>query len=113
MGWTDYSQVDQVGQETCVPVDCYQNVVVIAESSLEEVNAFQLKYYAPGIGNVRVGWRGEDATQEELELVEFVQLNPEDLAEIHDKALALEARAYEISQSVYGHTSPVEQAAGE
>jgi len=106
VGWTDYAQVDQVGQETCVPVDCYQDVLVIAESSLEEVAAFQLKYYARGVGNVGVGWRGDDATQEELELVEFAQLSPGALAEIRDKALALEARAYEISPNVYGHTSP-------
>jgi len=108
VGWTDYAQVDQVGQESCVPVDCYQDVLVIAESSLEEVDAFQLKYYARGVGNVRVGWRGEDASQEELELVEFVQLDPEALAEIRAEALALEARAYEISRDVYGHTSPAE-----
>jgi len=108
VGWTDYGQVDQVDQETCVPVDCYEGVLVIAESSLEEVNAFQLKYYAPGVGNVRVGWRGEDASQEELELVEFGQLDPEVLAEIRAEALALEERAYEISREVYAHTSPAE-----
>ena len=106
VGWTDYAQVDQVGQETCVPVDCYQDVLVIAESSLEEVDAFQLKYYARSVGDVRVGWRGEDASQEELELVEFVQLSPEALAEIRAEALELEERAYEISRDVYGHTSP-------
>jgi hypothetical protein len=113
VGWTDYAQVDQVGQETCVPVDCYQDVIVIAESSLEEVNAYQLKYYARGVGNVRVGWRGEDAGQEELELAEFGQLSPETLAEIRDKALALEERAYEISRDVYGHTPPAELTSGE
>jgi hypothetical protein len=97
-----------MGQETCVPVDCYKDVLVMAESSLDEVDAFQLKYYARGVGNVRVGWRGEDATQEELELVSFVQLSPEALAEIRAEALALEQHAYEISQEVYVHTSPME-----
>jgi hypothetical protein len=106
--WTDYGQVDQVGQETCVPVDCYQNVLVIAESSLEELAVFQLKYYARGVGDVRVGWRGEAAAQEELELVELVQLSPEALAEVRAEALALEEHAYEISQDVYAHTSPAE-----
>ena len=108
VGWTDYAQVDQVGQETCVPVDCYQDVLVIAESSLEEVDVFQLKYYARDVGEVRVGWRGEAASQEELELVEFVQLSPEALAEIRAEVLALEERAYEISRDVYGHTLPAE-----
>lgn len=106
--WSDYGQVDQVGQETCVPVDCYESVLVVAESSLDEQNAFQLKYYAPGVGHVRVGWRGDDATQEELELVELEQLDSEALAEVRSAALALEQHAYEISPDVYGQTAPAE-----
>jgi hypothetical protein len=109
--WSDYSVVDQVGQETCVPVDCYKNVLVMAESSLDEVGIFQLKYYAPGVGEIRTGWRGADATQEELELVELAQLSPEDLADARAKALGLEKHAYEVSQHVYGQTPPAEQIA--
>jgi hypothetical protein len=106
--WSDYGQIDQVGAETCVAVDCYSDVLVIAESSLGEVDAYQLKYYAPNVGEVRVGWKGEDATQEELELIEHGQLSPEELAEINDMALELEAHAYEISNNVYGKTAPSE-----
>ena len=108
--WTDYAQVDQLGQQTCVPVDCYDDVLVIAESSLGETDAFQLKYYARGVGEVRVGWRGEDSAPEELELVELVQLSPEALARIRAEALELERHAYEISNEVYGQTLPAEQA---
>ena len=106
--WSDYAQVDQMGQQTCVPVDCYADVLVIGESSLDETGAAQLKYYARGVGNVRVGWSGTDATQEELELVEFTQLSPEDLAAVRERALELEQHAYEISQDVYAHTFPAE-----
>jgi len=106
--WTDYGQVDQMGQETCVSVDCYQDVLVIAEASLEEEDAYQLKYYARGVGNVQVGWRGEDATQEELELVEYVQLSPEALAEVRAESLEMEEHAYEVSEDVYGQTPPAE-----
>lgn len=106
--WTDYGQIDQTGQEMCVPVDCYEDVLAIAESSLDETNAFQLKYYASGVGNIGVGWRGEDATQEELELVEYVQLDPEALAEVRALALELEGHAYEVSPDVYGQTPPAE-----
>jgi hypothetical protein len=109
--WSDYAQIEQMGQETCVPVDCYQDVLVIAESSLDETDAFQIKYYARGVGEVRVGWRGADATQEELELVELVQLDPEALAEVRAQALELEKHAYEISQHVYARTPPAEQTA--
>lgn len=106
--WSDYAQVDQMGQETCVPVDCYQDVLVIAESSLSEVNAYQLKYYARGVGEVRVGWNGEDKTREELELIELVQLSSEQLAEIRALALELEEHAFNVSGNVYGKTSPLE-----
>jgi len=106
--WNDYSTIEQLGQESCVPVDCYTDVLVIAESSLGEVDAFQLKSYAPGVGEVQVGWRGEDATQEDLALIEYVQLSPEELAEIHDMALELEQHAYEVSSDVYGQTTPME-----
>ncbi len=106
--WSDYGQVDQIGQQTCVPLDCYEDVLVIAESSLQETDAFQLKYYAGGVGNVQVGWRGADATQEELELVEYLQLSPEALAKIHAMALELETHAYQVSPEVYGQTPPVE-----
>lgn len=63
---------------------------MIAESRLEEEDAYQLKFYAVSVGNVHIGRRGAYASQEELELVEFVQLGPEVLAEIH--ALALHKR---------------------
>jgi hypothetical protein len=106
--WSDYGQVDHVGQQTCVAVDCYEDVLVIAESSLEETNAFQLKYYARGVGEVRVGWRGEDATQEELELVQHVRLDSDALAEVRRMALLLEQHAYARSEDVYAQTSPAE-----
>jgi hypothetical protein len=110
--WTDRGRVDQVGQKTCVKVDCYDDVLVIAETSQGEPGAEQLKYYAKGVGNVRVGWRGEDETREELELVEVVQLSSAALAEASNKALALEKHAYEVSKDVYAHTPPARRLSG-
>lgn len=104
--WTDRAQAHLVGQQNCVPFDCYEDVLVMDEFNREEPGAFQLKYYARGVGPVRVGWRGEDAQQEELELVRFVQLDPGALAEARTAALALEERAYELSKDVYGTRPP-------
>jgi hypothetical protein len=107
--WTDRGQVDQIGIKTCVPLACYEDVLVIAESSLAEPDANQLKYQAPGVGLVRVGWRGEgEKTKETLELVTFEQLSPEALAEVSEQALALEESAYKNSPNVYAHTEPAE-----
>jgi len=106
--WTDRGLVDKVVEETCVPAGCYQNVLVIKETSATEQGAFQLKYFAPGVGNVLVDWTGTDKTQETLELVEYNELSPEELAEAHMKALELEKSAYEKSKDVYANTSPLE-----
>ncbi len=107
--WTDRGQVDQVGQKTCVPVRCFEDVVVIAETSQSEPDAQQLKYYARGVGNVRVGWRGAgEKTKETLELVRVEQLDATALAEVRARALDLERNAYQRSKAVYGQTPPAE-----
>src|SRR5439155_953297 len=36
VNWTDRATVDQTGQKTCVPVRCYEEVLVIAETSKAE-----------------------------------------------------------------------------
>ena len=106
--WTDRGQVHQTGQKVCVPFKCYEDVLVISESSAAEPNAFQLKYFAPGVGNIRVDWMGKDVTQEKLELVKVVQLSAEELAEARDEALKLEKHAYEIGNTAYAKTPPSE-----
>jgi hypothetical protein len=110
VNWTDRGKVDQVGQRISVPAATYEDVLVIAETSASEPDAQQLKYYAPGVGNVRIGWRGAgEKTRETLELVEFVQLGPKELDEVRAEALKMEKRAYEISKNLYVHTPPAER----
>jgi hypothetical protein len=105
--WTDRGQVEQTGQRTCVPTGCYEDVLVIVESSASEPDAQQLKYYARGVGNVRVGWRGGgEKTQEVLELAKVEQLDEAAMAEVRKGALALERSAYQRSPNVYAHTAP-------
>ncbi len=111
--WTDRGQVDQMGQKTSVPAGSYEEVLVIAETSQSEPDAYQLKYYAPGVGNVRVGWKGAgEKTKETLELAKIEQLSPEALAEVRTKALEMEKHAYKVSKNVYAHTAPLEHAPG-
>ncbi|HJX07856.1 MAG TPA: hypothetical protein VJ736_07280 [Actinomycetota bacterium] len=51
------------------------------EFSRGEPRAFQLKYYAPGVGNVRVGWGGPNEDEHEvLVLTERVTLDADALA---------------------------------
>ena len=55
VGWDDRGDTYALGEHTCTEVDCYDDVLVAKEFSRSERGAFQLKYYAPGVGNVRVG----------------------------------------------------------
>ena len=111
--WTDRAQVDSVGVRTCVPVDCYDDVVVTAETSATETNAHQLKYYARGIGNVYVGWRGAgEKTKETLALVKLENLDAKGLAEVRARALELEKSAYKNSPDLYGKTAPAQGPSG-
>jgi hypothetical protein len=108
--WTDRGQVDQVGQRTCVPAGCYENAIVIAETSAGEPDATQLKYYARGVGNVRVGWRGAgEKTQEILELTAVERLDAAAMAEVRSGALSLERSGNRRSATVFAHTPPAEQ----
>lgn len=108
--FTDRGKVDQTGVENCVPVDCYENVLVITETSISEPDAEQLKYFAPGVGNIRVGWRGEgEQTQENLELVELSELVLYGMDEARSAALELEKHAYEIGHEIYSKTEPIKQ----
>jgi hypothetical protein len=74
---------------------------VLEEFNAEEPDAFQLKYYAPGMGVVRVGWRGSDPSKESLALVKAEQLDSAGMAKVRAGALELETRA-----SLYGTAPP-------
>jgi len=104
--FTDRGKVDKMGVRTCVPMGCYENVMVVSETSLEEVGIFQLKYWAQGVGNVQVGYRGDDPSSELLELVDVMDVGNEGLAKMRESALELEASAYKHSKKVYGKTEP-------
>lgn len=112
VGYADRAKVHKIGHETCVAFGCYQDVLVTEEWDAADPAARQLKYYAPGVGNIRVGWAGHDEEQEVLSLVNLVQLSPQALAEVDGQALKLEQHAYVVSKDVYGRTAPAQPAPG-
>jgi hypothetical protein len=116
-GWSpdidflDCAKVYKMQQKTCVPVGCYENVMIIDERSpLEPESGHQRKYYAPGVGTVRVG-AVDDPEGETLVLVKVAQLSSEDLAKVRQGALKLEKIAYKTSD-LYRQTGPVEVSGG-
>jgi hypothetical protein len=103
----DRARVYKKGQKTCVPVKCYKNVLVIEEFEQGEPGIFHLKYYAPKVGLVKVGWRGANEEEKEtLALVKRQQLSSKELANARKTALKLDKRAYKRSGDVYRKTPP-------
>jgi hypothetical protein len=101
--WDDYAKTFKMGQKTCVPAGCFEDVLVTDEFEPGKPGAHQLKYYARGVGNVRTGWRGKDADKEVLVLIKVVHLSPTALAKARTEALKLETRA-----GTYGRMPPAE-----
>ena len=107
VGWRDRAMTYQMGQRVIVPAGSYDDVLVVKESARGEEDAEQLKYYAPNVGNVRVGWTGSaKKTKEVLELVKVEILDARTLAEIRVNALKLEESAYKHSKAAYAGTEP-------
>ncbi len=108
VNWTDRGQTHLMGQTAKVPAGNYNDVLVIRETA-EGEDGFQLKYYARGVGNIKVGWTGSDKTKEVLELVRVETLNEKDMDDVRAKTLKLEKSAYAQSKNVYGKTPPAER----
>jgi hypothetical protein len=95
VGWTDRARILETGSETCVKFNCFRDVLVVNEYNPDTADAHQLKYYAPGIGSVRVGWMGSgENTQETLELVDIAHLDAAGMTKIRAAAVTLEQRAH-------------------
>jgi hypothetical protein len=102
----DVARIKRVGAATCVQSRCYRQVLVVNEwSPGDRRGGLQIKYYAPGVGLVRVGAHGGDS-REFLGLHAARRLSRSELGEVRSAVLAMERRAYRISK-VYRTTTPV------
>jgi len=97
------------GLRKCNPGRCYNDVLVTDEwNPLDPPDGHQLKFYARGVGTIRVEPGTGSHEQETLVLKEKVHLGPTALAEAREEALKLDTRAYEVSKELYRHTPPAE-----
>src|SRR5262249_29807142 len=109
VGFTDRARVLGVGDRTCIPARCFSRVLLVDEFNPDQPGKHQLKYYAPGVGNVRVGWAGaKEDSKETLVLVALERLGARGISNARAQALKLEASAYRTTRSIYGHTTPSE-----
>ena len=71
----------KVGDRTCIPSRCFSDVLLVDEFNPDQPGKHQLKYYAPGVGNVRVGWSGaNEDSKETLVLVALERLGARAMA---------------------------------
>jgi hypothetical protein len=103
----DCARIISLGEHVCVPVSCYDNVVVTNETSpLDPAGGSQQKYHAPDIGIVNIT-ATDNPLGETIALTSASELSSEDLAAARGRALALDAHAYEVIE-FYVETEPAE-----
>ena len=96
------AKVLKTGQSLCVPFDCYTDVLVIQEGD-------EYKYFASGVGELKIEPHYSGGEQEKLELINAVRLSPEGLAEFSAEAMRLDEHARQTSTKVFGNSEPAEQ----
>lgn len=102
----DCARLYLANQRTAVPAGVFKNVLVNEEwSVLDPFEPHQLKYYAPGVGLVRVGVL-DNQPGEKLVLTEARRLCRQQLKPISDHALRLDERAYTFALEVFTEDVP-------
>jgi hypothetical protein len=107
--FSDRARVFARGARTCVPLRCFDDVLETDEWNPTEHGAHERKFYAAGVGNVRVGPAG-GKEQEGLVLQRVEPLSAGAMVTVRRKVLALDARAYVVSPRVYGRTERARRA---
>jgi hypothetical protein len=95
----------EVGVRECVKFACYDNVRVVQEGEVGAPDN-ENKYYAPGVGVIRNVPLDASLHQDRFELLNFIELSPEGLAEASQTVLDLEKHAAETSPEVFGSAAP-------
>jgi len=99
--FTDRARVLSVGARTCITARCFSRALMVDEFNPDQPGKHQLKYYAPGVGNVRVGWAGaNEDSKETLVLVSLQRIGARAMRKARAEALKLETSAYAASASV-------------
>jgi hypothetical protein len=112
--FADIAKVAKTGQKNCVPVGCYDDVLITDETNpTEPQDGHQLKYYAPEVGNIRVAPGVGGKEREVLVLVKVRRLSPATLAKARTEAIKLDKRAYRSRKDVWGRTQPAAPAPAE
>lgn len=106
--FADRARVYRTGLRDCVPATCFRDVLAIDEWTPSEPGARQRKYYAPGVGNIRVSpTAGKE--HEGLVLTRVERLGPRAMDAVRKAAMALDARARVARRDLYGRLAPAQR----
>ncbi|MDQ6797587.1 MAG: hypothetical protein M3011_06125 [Actinomycetota bacterium] len=94
----------------CVSFNCYTSVLTVREGKASALNN-ELKYYAPGVGQILNTPMVFSHHKDVEELVNLIQLTPRGLAEISAEVLKLDRHARITAKGTYGQ-SPAARRAG-
>ncbi|HEV7677707.1 MAG TPA: hypothetical protein VGQ42_03980 [Candidatus Dormibacteraeota bacterium] len=104
VGFFDCASVYRTGKHTCVATGCYDGVLITDEfAPPDPLGGHQRKYYAPGVGNIRVAAAG-GVDPEALQLTGAGLLCHADFAAVRSDALKQDKRAYKVASAVYDGT---------
>lgn len=103
------AQPYSVDNDVSVAFGRFRNVLAVLEGALQAIDN-EIKYYAPGVGVVLNVPQDASIHQDHFELVNFVKLSAEGLAEASEVVLKLEERARETAPEVYGSVPKAKRA---
>jgi hypothetical protein len=104
VGFEDCASVFQTGQHVCNGTTCYDNVLITDEFAPNaQSSGHQRKYYAPGIGTVKVG-AASGVDPETLTLTRASKLCAAAFAQIRQQAVDQDGRSSSVAKGVYGGT---------
>ncbi len=98
-----------IDEEVTVAYGTFRHVVAVLEGPLQALDN-ELKYYAPGVGVVLNTPLDRSLHQDHFELLNFVKLSPQGLAEASQVVLDLEEHARTVAPEVFGSVPKAKRA---
>jgi hypothetical protein len=98
----------EVGVTISVTFGEFQDVIAVREGPFEEIDN-EIKYYAPDVGVILNEPQSESLHQDSFELINFVDLSAEGLAETSQVVLDLEEHGRETVPDVFGDAPAAER----
>jgi hypothetical protein len=98
---SDVAQIVKDAQHTCVPIRCFDAVVVVREGKASAPDN-EFKYYAPGVGQILNTPRSASKHKDNEKLINLTRVSPQGLAEVNAQVLRLDRHARTVKPGVYG-----------